>query len=115
MAHFEQGTLVRFYHERQGGPVHRVAFVSSDGMVELEDMGGFFAPHLFALADDIASGGRGMSVEAECRAAWELAMYDDTVRAIAAHFMVPVKYARWRAIELGLIPTSHADPAGDEG
>lgn len=48
------GTLVRFNHERDGGPVRRVASVAPDGMVELEDMGGFFAPHLFEIADDIA-------------------------------------------------------------
>lgn len=48
------GDLVRFNHEQNGGPVHRIASVMSDGMVELHDMGGYFAPHLFALADDIA-------------------------------------------------------------
>jgi len=50
----EQGMLVRFNHEREGGPVHRVASIDKDGMVELHDMGGFFAPHLFVIADDIA-------------------------------------------------------------
>lgn len=44
------GTLVRFNHERKGGPVHRIASVARDGMIELEDMGGFFAPHLFECA-----------------------------------------------------------------
>lgn len=48
------GTLVRFNHERKGGPVHRIASVARDGMIELEDMGGFFAPHLFEIAGDIA-------------------------------------------------------------
>lgn len=47
------GTLVRFAHERDGGPVHRVFGVGVDGMIELDDMGGFFAPHLFVIADDI--------------------------------------------------------------
>lgn len=47
------GTLVRFNHERDGGPVHRVFGVGVDGMIELDDMGGFFAPHLFVIADDI--------------------------------------------------------------
>jgi hypothetical protein len=53
MAQLERGMLVRFNHERDGGPVRRVASVAPDGMVELEDMGGFFAPHLFEIADDI--------------------------------------------------------------
>ncbi len=48
-----QFDLVRFAHERNGGPVHRVVSVMHDGMVELHDMGGYFAPHLFAIADDI--------------------------------------------------------------
>jgi hypothetical protein len=47
------GTLVRFAHQRDGGPVHRVVSVMRDGMVELHDMGGYFAPHLFAVADDV--------------------------------------------------------------
>jgi hypothetical protein len=47
------GTLVRFAHERNGGPVHRIVSVMQDGMVELHDMGGYFAPHLFQVADDI--------------------------------------------------------------
>lgn len=48
-----QFDLVRFAHERDGGPVHRVVSVMHDGMVELHDIGGYFAPHLFAIADDI--------------------------------------------------------------
>jgi hypothetical protein len=48
-----QFDLVRFAHERNGGPVHRIVSVMRDGMVELHDMGGYFAPHLFAIADDI--------------------------------------------------------------
>lgn len=47
------GTLVRFAHERVGGPVHKVVSVMSDGMVEVHDMVGYFAHHLFAVADDI--------------------------------------------------------------
>ena len=47
------GTLVRFAHERNGGPVHRVVSVMQDGMIEIHDMGGYFAPHLFVIADDI--------------------------------------------------------------
>lgn len=47
------GNLVRFAHEQNGGPVHRVASVMSDGMVELHDMGGYFGPDLFVAADDI--------------------------------------------------------------
>ena len=54
MARFENGTLVRFNHERDGGPVHRVVSIDTDGMVELHDMDGFFAPHLFEVAADIA-------------------------------------------------------------
>lgn len=49
----KQGTLVRFNHERNGGPVHRVVSVMLDSMVELHDMGGYFAQDLFAVADDI--------------------------------------------------------------
>lgn len=44
---------MRFGHQANGGPVHRIVRVDADGMVELHDMGGFFAPHLFALVDDI--------------------------------------------------------------
>lgn len=44
---------VRFGHEKNGGPVHIVVAASMDGMVELNDMGGWFAPHLFVIADDI--------------------------------------------------------------
>lgn len=49
------GDLVRFNHERCGGPVHRVFSVMSDGMIEIHDMGGYFAPHLFVVADDVAA------------------------------------------------------------
>lgn len=48
------GNLVRFAHEQNGGPVHRVVSVMDDGMVEVHDIGGYFAPHLFVAADDIA-------------------------------------------------------------
>lgn len=48
------GTLVRFANEQQGGPVHRVVSVMLDGMIEINDMPGYFAPHLFAVADDVA-------------------------------------------------------------
>ncbi|HEY4153529.1 MAG TPA: hypothetical protein VGM38_09430 [Pseudolysinimonas sp.] len=48
------GTLVRFNHSGEGGPVHRIVSVMKDGMVEIHDMGGYFAPHLFTIADDIA-------------------------------------------------------------
>lgn len=50
----QQFQLVRFGHERNGGPVHRVVSVMADGMVELHDMGGYFAQHLFVIADDVA-------------------------------------------------------------
>ena len=50
-----QFDLVRFAHEAKGGPVHRVVSVMHDGMVELHDMGGYFAPHLFAVAGDVAA------------------------------------------------------------
>ena len=46
------GQLVRFAHQRDGGPVHRVSYVAPDGMIELEDMVGFFGPHLFVAADE---------------------------------------------------------------
>lgn len=45
--------FVRFNHEREGGPVHRVVRIGRDAMVELNDMGGCFAPHLFEIASDI--------------------------------------------------------------
>jgi hypothetical protein len=48
------GDLVRFAHEKNGGPVHRIVSVMADGMVELDDLGGYFAPHLLVAADDIA-------------------------------------------------------------
>lgn len=48
------GNLVRFANEKSGGPVHRVVSVMHDGMIEIHDMGGYFAPHLFVVADDIA-------------------------------------------------------------
>lgn len=48
------GDLVRFAHEKDGGPVHRIVSVMFDGMVEIHDMGGYFAPHLFVAADDVA-------------------------------------------------------------
>lgn len=48
------GDLVRFAHEQNGGPVHRVVSVMSDDMIELHDMSGYFAPHLFVAADDVA-------------------------------------------------------------
>ncbi len=54
MAQLKRGTLVRFNHERDGGPVRRIVSVAPDGMIELEDMDGFFAPHLFEIAEGIA-------------------------------------------------------------
>jgi hypothetical protein len=48
------GDLVRFAHERDGGPVHRIVGIAGDGMVELHDMGGLFAPHLFEVVTYIA-------------------------------------------------------------
>lgn len=53
MSELTLGTLVRFGHEQNGGPVHCVVSVMQDGMIELHDMGGYFAPHLFVVADDI--------------------------------------------------------------
>lgn len=50
---FSVGALVRFNHERDGGPVHRVIGVDARGMIDLHDMGGWLAPHLFTVADDI--------------------------------------------------------------
>lgn len=54
MAELKQFDLVRFAHEKDGGPVHRIGSVMSDGMIQLQDMAGYFAPHLFVKADDIA-------------------------------------------------------------
>lgn len=51
----KQFDLVRFNHERDGGPVHRVVSIMADGMIELHDMEGYFAPHLFVIADDVAA------------------------------------------------------------
>ena len=53
MSDLRTGTLVRFAHEMNGGPVHRIVSVMRDGMVEIHDMGGYFAPHLFVVADDV--------------------------------------------------------------
>jgi hypothetical protein len=53
MNDLRQGTLVRFANEKNGGPVHRVVSVMRDGMIELHDIPGYFAPHLFEVADDI--------------------------------------------------------------
>jgi len=53
MSDLHQGVLVRFANEKDGGPVHRIVSVMQDGMVELHDMGGYFAPHLFEVADDV--------------------------------------------------------------
>lgn len=65
------GDLVRFNHEQDGGPVHRIVSVMSDGMVEIHDIGGYFAPHLFAAADDVADIppklGGGMKLDPESR------------------------------------------------
>lgn len=49
----KKGDLVRWANEQDGGPVHRVTRAFYDGMIELHDMTGFFANHLFVLADDI--------------------------------------------------------------
>lgn len=46
------GDLVRFNHERVGGPVHRVVSVMRDGKIEVHDIGGYFAPQLFTVAKD---------------------------------------------------------------
>lgn len=54
MTDFKIGDLVRFANEQDGGPVHRIASVMSNGMVELHDFGGYFAPHLFVEAIDVA-------------------------------------------------------------
>ena len=45
------GKDVRFAHEQSAGPLHRVVLASADGMVELRDMGGLFAPHLFVVVE----------------------------------------------------------------
>ena len=47
------GDLVRFNDEQDGGPVHRVTSVMLDGMIEIHDMSGYFAPHLFVTANDV--------------------------------------------------------------
>lgn len=49
---FKVGDLVRFNHEKANGPDRRIVSVSPDGMIELEDMAGYFAPHLFTAAND---------------------------------------------------------------
>lgn len=47
------GDLVRFNHQKDGGPVHRVVSAAPDGMVELHDMLGWFSASLFTIADDV--------------------------------------------------------------
>lgn len=54
LCNLKPGDLVRFAHERDGGPVHRVVRIDVHDMIELADMVGWFAPPLFVLADDIA-------------------------------------------------------------
>jgi hypothetical protein len=43
------GKRVRFNHEADGW--HEVVAVSPDGMIELHDLGGWFAPHLFTIVE----------------------------------------------------------------
>lgn len=38
---------VRFAHQQESGPDHRVQWISWNGMIGLEGMAGEFAPHLF--------------------------------------------------------------------
>jgi hypothetical protein len=45
---WKAGDSVRFAHQQANGPDHRVADISKNGeMVELEDMTGLFAAHIF--------------------------------------------------------------------
>lgn len=46
-----RGKLVRFNHEKETDLPHRVAAVAN-GMIDLDDLGGWFAPHLFKIAGD---------------------------------------------------------------
>lgn len=61
------GTLVRFNHERNGGPVHRVINRDGDGMVELHDMTGWFAPHLFLVVESEMHSGQRRSGKSPLR------------------------------------------------
>lgn len=54
MSDFREGRLVRFAHQKAGGPVHRVSKRVTNSLgefVELEDMVGQFAVHLFVSAE----------------------------------------------------------------
>lgn len=54
MSDFQEGRLVRFAHQKDGGPVHRVSKRVTNSLgefVELEDMVGQFAVHLFVSAE----------------------------------------------------------------
>jgi hypothetical protein len=44
------GKILRFHHQPEG-PFHQVRTMSWNGMVELHDMSGEFAPHLFAVVE----------------------------------------------------------------
>lgn len=46
------GDRVRFNTESETGPDRRVVSVTRDGMLELHDMTGHFAPHLFVVVTD---------------------------------------------------------------
>jgi hypothetical protein len=43
------GKRVRFAHMAEGEETYRVRSMHSDGMVEIDGLGGLFAPHLFVL------------------------------------------------------------------
>lgn len=48
------GRLVRFNHQ-PNGPFHLCTLLDRDGMVEVFDMTGRFAPHLFVVVPDLTT------------------------------------------------------------
>jgi hypothetical protein len=50
-----RGQRVKFKHQQGLPETHLVVFVTAEGMVELDDMAGQFASHLFVVADDPAT------------------------------------------------------------
>jgi len=46
-----RGKFVRFHHESKTSQGHLVVGIAQDGMIELADMSGLFAPSLFERID----------------------------------------------------------------
>ncbi|MGB2633893.1 MAG: hypothetical protein WAM58_08155 [Candidatus Acidiferrum sp.] len=53
IAPLKRGIRVRFSHQAQTGPDMTVSDFTQDGMIELKEMAGQFAPHIFVLVEAI--------------------------------------------------------------